>query len=301
MHVRTPVRKVGFAAVLSDGSLSTNHTTRLRLATLDRVLEIAHKNLDDLEAILQMLEPGPLRLFRLGSSLVPFASHEEAALNWLASLAPRLSEVGRRYEPLGFRFSMHPGQYITLSTPSEEVLRRSIAELEYSTDVLDAMGLDGDHKVVLHGGGLYGDRAATTDRLIRAVEALPERIRARLVLENDERFYNLEEILAIAERSGVPVVFDIHHHKINPSPAPLEELLPRVARTWKGVPKVHISSQRPDAKVGAHADDIFRDDLDALCSVLPFEADLMVEAKAKEVAAMQVWEWLAERRPAPPI
>ena len=286
------IRNVGFAAVTGDGRFSTNHTTRLRFADMNRVLEIANRNLDDLEAILSLMEPLPLRLFRLGSSLVPFASHLDLRHAWQPPLAPRLGRIGLKYQALGFRFSMHPGQYITLATPDEDVLQRSRSELAYATETLDLMGLDRSHKVVLHGGSLYGDRTSTTERLIDRVGHLASNVRSRLVLENDERYFNLEEILDVAERSGVPVVFDIHHHNLNPSPTPLDVLLPRVSATWDSRPKMHISSQREGARPGAHADYIRREDVEALCRILPFEVDLMVEAKAKELAAIQVAEWL---------
>ena len=186
---------------------------------------------------------------------------------------------------------MHPGQYTILNSPNPAVVASAIAELHYATNVLDLMGLDHSHKVVIHGGGIYGDRIASTDRLKIELERLPLNIKRRLVLENDERLFNLEQILVVAESTGFPVVFDLHHFQINPSDN-IGALLNRVARTWDSRPKVHLSSQRPGARIGSHDDFLREEDLAELCRVLPFEADLMVEAKAKELAAMRAWKFL---------
>lgn len=292
--ISRPICRLGFACVLSDGSLSTNHTFRLAALSEARLAEAANLNLDDLEKILFLMSQGPLRLLRLGGSMVPFASHEAMTFDWRPFVAGRLRAIGDRYVKLGFRFSSHPGQYTILNSPDRTVVQRAIAELQYSSDLLDLMSLNGDHKVVIHGGGIYNDREASTRRLIEELVALPDGIRNRLVLENDERLFNLSQILGVAEASGLPVVFDLHHHQINPGTEPLEELLPRVRATWNCRPKIHMSSQKPNARIGAHDDLLHEDDLRTLCDILPFETDVMVESKAKEVAAMKAYEWLKD-------
>lgn len=281
--------------MLSDGSLSTNHTFRLANLSPGKLAEAAHQNIDDLERILALMEEGPLRLLRLGGSMIPFASHEGLEFDWRPLVAGRLAEIGPKYAAKGFRFSSHPGQYTILNSPDERVVHRATAELAYATELLDLMGLDGSHKVVIHGGGIYGDRENATRRLIDAVQRLSPAIRNRLVLENDERLFSLEEILGAAEESGVPVVFDLHHHQINPGKGDLNEMLTRVGKTWNGVPKIHMSSQKPNSRVGAHDDLLHAEDLEAMVQAIPFETDIMVEAKGKEVAALAAWRWLRDR------
>jgi UV DNA damage endonuclease len=286
------VRRLGFACVLSDGSLSTNHTFRLASLTPTRLAETALQNLEDLERIVLSLIPTPLRLFRLGSSTIPFASHEALPFDWRPLVAGRLAALGARYAPMGFRFSCHPGQYTILNSPDPRVVERAEAEIQYAVDLLDLMGLNSEHKVVIHGGGIYGDRRASTERLIAKLETIPDGWRRRLILENDERLFNLEEILEVGERAGLPICFDLHHHQINPGTQPLDALLPRVRATWDTIPKTHMSSQKPGAKVGAHDDLLHESDLAELLRILPFETDVMVESKAKEQAAMHAWQWL---------
>ncbi len=290
-----PIHRIGFACVLSDGSLSTNHTFRLANATEARMAETAHQNLDDLERMLFLMERGPLRMLRLGGSTIPLASHSAIKFDWKPLVAGRLREIGERYAARGFRFSNHPGQYTILSTDDPTILRNAIAELDYSATLLDLMGLDHEHKVIIHGGATYGDRITATDRLIRQLNGLPAHIRRRLVLENDERAFDLGQILAVSEATGLPVVFDLHHHQINPAEEDLAGLLKRVRTVWHCRPKVHMSSQKPGARPGAHDILVHPEDLQTLCDLLPWEADVMVESKGKEVAAGEAWRWLREQ------
>ncbi len=251
--------------------------------------------MDDLERMLVVMSEGPLRLLRLGGSMVPLASHESLDFDWRPLVAGRLATIGRTFVPRGFRFSSHPGQYTILNATDPGIVQRALNELQYACDLLDLMELDASHKVVIHGGGIYGDRESATRRLVEALLKLPESVCRRVVLENDERLFNLEQILWAAERGGVPVVFDLHHHQINPGEGELEEMLCRVKATWGGIrPKIHMSSQKPNARIGAH-DDLLHDvDLETMVRVLPFETDVMVESKGKEIAALHAHAWLRE-------
>lgn len=289
----SPFARVGFACVTYQLGLSTNRTFRLRNLSPERMAQTTGQNLDDLEAILEWMEPRGRRMFRIGSSLVPFASHEQATWDWTECCAERLAAIGSKYAPRGFRFSLHPGQFTLLGSPEAGVAERSLAEFRYACRVLDLMGMGDEHKVVLHAGGVYGDRAASVARLVAAIAKLPAEQRARLVLENDEGQYHLGDIVAICETTGASAVFDLHHHELHPVEN-VERWLPRAAATWTSRPKVHLSSQMPGSRAGTHDVMIRREDFDSLAALLPFEADLMLEAKGKEQAALEVLTWRNE-------
>jgi UV DNA damage endonuclease len=281
------IQRVGFACVMSSQKLSTSHTFRLANLAPEKLQQTVNRNIADIRAILRWMEPRGLRLFRIGSSFVPFASHPALDWDWEPTCAEALSLIGREYEPKGFRFSLHPGQYNVLNSPRPGVVERTLAEVDYSCRLLELMGLDSAHKVVLHGGSIYGDRKGSTARLLEVLGKLPVRIRNRMVLENDERFFSFQEIVTICELSGLPPVFDLHHHLLNPSPQ-IRHWLRRGEKLWHSRPKVHISSTAPGLRPGAHDLFVRSEDLHLLLELLPFDADLMVEAKAKEEAALEV-------------
>ncbi len=277
-------------------SWTTNRTFRLANLSFERLQKAVHENLDDMERILRWMQRHErMRLFRIGSSLIPFASHENFRFDWQSMFGERLRAIGKTFLPLGFRFSLHPGQYTVLNAPDPRIRRRAVAEVIYSCQVLGALGADKSHKVVVHAGGAYGDKVASLRRLVETVRCLPAEHRGRLVLENDERSFNFADIVAVCEEIGIPPVFDWHHHQLNPTPN-IQAWLHRAKALWDSFPKVHISSQKPNAVDGAHDLMVRAKDLRQLLDTVPFPFDLMVEAKAKEVAALRVIRWLQKNR-----
>lgn len=136
------------------------------------------------------------------------------------------------------RLSMHPGQYTLLNAINEDVLQRSIADLRYHCDILNLMELDDTSKLILHIGGIYGDKMAAIQRFIFVFHHLDEDIKQRLIIENDDRYYTLEDVLYISDKIQIPVIFDNLHHEILPSFPDLNlyQTLLLVQKSWK--PKV---------------------------------------------------------------
>lgn len=279
----------GYACISELSGLTTSHTCRLHAATPERLRALITQNLNDLESILRHNVENGWQLFRIGSGVIPFASHPVNQLPWWDEFAPRLRALGRFAQANGLRLSMHPGQYTVLSSPDERIRAASRAELEYAARFLDCLGVDTSNKVVLHVGGAYGDKLAAVGRFSGEVARLPRNVRARLVIENDERTYNAAEVLAIARGNGLPQVFDNLHHEANPAPARLNELLPQIFATWHaqdGKPKVHFSSQARGARAGKHAEYVDPTEFVRWMSLWKRagEFDVMLEAKGKDRA-----------------
>lgn len=281
------IKRVGFPCTSFALELSTNHSFKLPSLNEARLRETVERNLADLDALLEWMAPHDLRFFRLGSSFVPFASHEAMVWDWEAMVGPGLEHIATKHAAAEFRFTVHPGQYTLLNSDKPDVVSRAVAELDYSARLLDFLGPSRENTITLHIGCVCGDREASVERLLRAVDDLPDRIRRRLTFENDEHHYAFDEVLRVSEATGVPAVFDVFHHTIKPCERVVDRLV-RAAKVWTVRPETHLSSQRPGAKVGAHADLIDPADAARLVELLPFDADVMVEAKGKEAAALGV-------------
>jgi UV DNA damage endonuclease len=188
---------------------------------------------------------------------------------------------------------MHPGQYTVLNSPEARVVEAARAELLYHARFMDALGLSSASKIVIHLGGVYGDKPAALARLASAWKALPGEVRARLALENDERLFSVYDALDAGESLGAPVVFDRFHHRVHGDPAwtPIPALLKRACRTWRradGRPKVHFSSQEPGARPGTHDVSIRADEFrEFLVESSGLALDVMIEARGKEDAARE--------------
>jgi UV DNA damage endonuclease len=307
--------KLGFAVkVLGDGGLPSHDARRWQSGPHLRV------SLQHLERILEYCDRNDIRMYRMATGLAPYASHPDLPQfrDQPRECAAELERVGRRARELGIRLSTHPGQYTVLNSEDERTRRLAIEELEVQAEVLDGMGLGPEAVVVLHVGGSAGGVDAGLDRFERGFASLSDAARARLVVENDDRRFALCDVLRLSARIGRPVVWDAHHHHCHdPARIPDSEALRLALATWpEGVtPKVHYSSPKTAVEerrkqVGrrverslalpqlrAHADliDPIAFELFLRETAGDHELDVMLEAKAKDLALLRLREQLAAR------
>ncbi|RAQ97551.1 UV DNA damage repair endonuclease UvsE [Thermogemmatispora tikiterensis] len=283
--------RLGYACV----NLSLGGKMRsLRLATLrERGLAylqaLVDENLALLVAILRWNLAQGISVFRISSDLVPLGSHPEVALEQIRFDPARVAEVRQLARAGRMRLSMHPGQY-TLISADGPVWKSSYRDLCYHAEVMERLGLEGD--IILHGGGVYGDRAATLRRILTHIDELPESVRRRLRLENDERCWSVSQLLPICEASGLPLVVDNLHHTLNGgAETPLERLpWERILTTWGRLrPKLHYAEQDPGKRPGAHSEYINADRFRAFLTAVPWsDYDVMLECKAKDLALLRL-------------
>jgi UV DNA damage endonuclease len=266
---------------------STNRTLRLAsLADAEKVRALVWENLLGLETILHWNARRGVHLFRMGQSLIPFASHPAFPYDWESEHGDDLRALGELARSLDLRLSMHPGQFIQPGSPRPEVSERSLLELRSVARLLDLVG-SANSVVVLHMGGSYGERSAAASRFVETMRHETGVLRY-LALENDERVWTVREIAETARALDVPVITDAFHHALNPGGLTLREALNLSLPTWEakpGHPKLHLSSQDPAKQPGAHARLLDPRDWQALLAALDGRgADVMVEAKGKELA-----------------
>jgi UV DNA damage endonuclease len=270
---------------------STNRTLRLaNLGDAEKVRTLVWENLLGLETILRWNAEHGIELFRMGQSLIPFASHPAFPYDWKDEHGDDLRGIGQLARSLGIRLSMHPGQFIQPGSPRPGVSERSLTELRYVARVFDLIDSP-DSVIVLHMGGAYGDRTASTARFVKTMLSETGVLRY-LALENDERVWPVADIVQTARSLGVPAITDAFHHGLNPGSLTLKEALDLSLPTWEvrgARPKVHLSSQDPEKQAGAHAYGVDLEDWYALLAALDGrDADVMVEAKGKEQALMSL-------------
>lgn len=307
--------RLGFAVkVLAGGGLPSHDARRWQSGPHLSV------SLDRLEAILDYCAAQEIGFYRMVSSFVPYATHPGLPQfhSQVEACAERLEAVGERVSRQGIRLTSHPSQYVVLNSEEPRVVGAAIRDLELHAQLFDALGLGADSVVVLHVGSAAGGARAGLDRFLAGVERLSERARSRLVVENDDRVFGLTDVLEVSGAAGVPVVWDIlHHHCHDPAGIPDRDALDLALATWPAgvMPKIHYSSPKTaveerSKKVGrrverslvlpqlrAHADLIdpigFEHFLRETASGHGF--DVMLEAKAKDLALLRLRDQLAER------
>ena len=284
---------IGYACQIAGRPDLKITSCRLKNATDARLRGIITSNLSALEKMIEYNITRGIRLFRISSDIIPFATHPINTIDWQTDYRNDFSRIGKKIKKTGMRVSMHPGQYCVLNSPDTCVVRNAISELNYHAAFLDALGVDGQHKIILHVGGVYGDKSAAIQRFTDHYDRLCDGVKRRLVIENDERSYHVCNVLDIARELHIPCVFDNLHHAIN---APrmqktTAEWIKKCGATWTeadGPQKIHYSEQAMGKKMGAHSDTIDHRQFCSLVKQLYSDRiDVMIEVKDKNISALK--------------
>ncbi|MCG6918165.1 MAG: UV DNA damage repair endonuclease UvsE [Deltaproteobacteria bacterium] len=288
--------KIGYPCINRGIGCSTNSTFRLASYSEERLIQKVENNLNCLFKILQYNVQNSFYFFRISSDLVPFASHPVCTFDWAGHFREDLRKIGEFIREHNIRISMHPDQFVIINALKKDVVERSVKELEYHCTVLDKMGLDRSAKIQIHLGGVYGDKVSAMDRFIASYNSLSTPLKSRLVIENDDRSYSLEDCLAVHHKIGIPIIFDVFHHQCLNNGETLRQALELSGNTWTkadGIPMVDYSSQQRGQRSGSHAKtlnpEMFKKFLHE-ASGLDF--DLMLEIKDKETSALKALEIL---------
>ena len=282
--------RLGYVANCLSIGMTASHTTRLANATPRKLEELIAWNLAELEQILLFNEAHGIEVFRIGSSLVPFASHPINSLKWWEIFGRDFHQIGKIALRSNQRLSLHPSPAgASLSSARPEVRVNATKELLYGVRVLDLLGQDANGRVVVHVGGAAPDRVTARLAAHRYLESAHPDVLRRIVIEHDDYVWSAREVLEIATTHGLPFLADNLHNFVLPSapPMPLTELLRESTRTWHELglrPQFHLASQAKGDRRGAHSKRIAPADASSMIHALPAPADLMLEAKEKDLA-----------------
>lgn len=283
--------KIGYHVTNLGLGVTSAHTFKLANLSEEQFFKTAQENIDALEKTLQWNAHNDLLFYRISSGLIPFGSHPSMTFDWQSKFKKAFQRIGHYIQEHNFRISMHPGQFVVLNSPSENVYRNSVKELEYHHDVLALLGLDVSHKIQFHLGGLYGDWEASSQVFAERYTTLPQPLRDRLVIENDERMASVQDLMKLHSKCGIPILFDTLHHQVKNEGETVLAGLKQAVTTWSekdGTPMVDYSNQHPYKKVGAHADTLDVERFRSFTrSIKTQDIDIMFEIKNKEASALQ--------------
>lgn len=301
----TPLYRLGFPVKVIGAPLPSHDSRRWQNQPHLSV------SLAYLRDILTYLHRHEIRFYRLAGQLAPYLTHP--ALPWfhrqIEECQTELAAVGDLARQYGIRLTLHLAHFIQLNSPDPRRIERSHQELQAAGQLLDAMGLGPEAVIVVHVGGIYDDLLRSRERFAQTWESLDPTVQARLAVENDDRRYSLVDLLWLHRRTGIRIVFDVLHHRcLNPSGHPLINALALALATWPAdqQPKIHVSSPRTALRQlyrngqrylqmplpNQHSD--FIDPFQVIdllraaraANLRPF--DLMLEAKAKELALLRL-------------
>lgn len=281
--------RIGYACLTRGIPYTDIKGTVQKNATEARLRELIAHNLASLDRMLDYNRDSGIHMLRISSDIIPFGSSPVNTLQWEEEFEEELAALGRKITAYDIRVSMHPGQYTVLNSPRIEVVDRAILDLEYHVRFLGALGTDATNKIILHVGGVYGDKQSAMDVFSENWKKLQDSIKSRLVIENDDRSYTIEDVLELGTKNGIPVVFDNLHHQVNGNGESDLSWIKEASKTWKqkdGVQKIHYSQQDSNKNPGAHSGTI---DVAGFLKYIEensgIDFDIMLEVKDKNLSA----------------
>lgn len=284
--------KIGYACTPLLINFKTTRKFILKSFSKDLFLSTTKENILDLKKVLDYNLKNDILLFRISSDIIPFGSHEILTIPWFDIFKEELLDIGDFIKKNNLRVSMHPGQYTVLNSPDEKIVEKAIKDLEYHCKFLDSLEVDFSHKIILHVGGVYKDKTSALNRFYENFKKLSPSLKNRLIIENDEKNFNIDDVLSLAHKCKIPIVYDNLHEKcFKNTPPNSKEIMKAVFLTWKekdGIPKVHFSQQAPNKKIGSHSSYLFSEDfLNYLDETSPYDFDIMIELKDKDISALK--------------
>lgn len=262
---------------------------------LKYVSELALKNTSDLIRIIKFNAENSIKMYRISSDMFPWMSEYEIDdLPDIKEILNNLEEAGRIAKQAGQRLSFHPSHFCVIASLNPEVVVKSVKELRQHAEIMDKMGLERSHKypINIHINTTKPSKEESAERFIEEYNKLPDTVKSRLVLENDDKksqFTPTDLYTLIYKRIGVPITYDYLHHKCNPDELSEKEALELCISTWpKNIPALtHFSDSRKlfedsSVKDVAHSDWIWSK-IETYGKVF----DIELEVKMKDLALLK--------------
>lgn len=258
-----------------------------------KLLEITKNNLDSLYEIIKYNVKNNFHFYRLTSKLVPLATHDKIDFDYITPLLDEYKKIGKLINDNNIRVDTHPDQYAVLNSMDSKIVKNTVEILEYHYKIMDAIGIK-DKIIILHVGSSACGKKASITRFINNFNKLPDHIKKCIAVENDDKVYNIKDVLELCHKINIPMVLDYHHFICNNEKEDINDYLKEIIDTWDGkLPKMHFSSPKSKLKkeFRSHSDYINKECFIKFINILKKQdkdIDIMLEAKAKDDAVSRL-------------
>lgn len=294
--------RLGYVAIaLNLGKLTSSSTLTysryLKLnekEKLEKLKKVTYSNLDALEKILKYNIENNIHFYRITSNLIPLATHPNVLWDYKKYFKKDFTYIGEIIKDNNMRVDLHPDQFNVINSVKEDVVKSTLLNLNTAVDIFELINYD-EGKLVIHVGSAQGGKEESIKRFIDNFNTFPDRIKKRIILENDDKIFTAKDVLNICKILKIPMVLDIHHHNCNNEKEDIEDLIEDIFQTWsdeKLPPKMHFSTPREFENDKKHSDFIncvdFINFLDKIKNKVNIDFDIMIEAKKKDQALFEL-------------
>jgi len=287
--------RLGYACVpvtineTSSHLLTYTNYKKLGSKANEKLNNVIRSNFESLEKILKYNIRNDITFFRMTSELIPLVSHPLVQYDFINQYKTYYKKIGNIINENNLRVDIHPSAYTVLNSVNEDVVTSTINILEFYQKMYESMGIES--KIVLHVGSKVGGKRLGMKRFIDNFNKLNKDLQKLIVVENDDKSYNIRNVLSLCEKLNIPMVLDYHHFKVNKNNEKIEDYIERIFNTWSDIPKIHFSSAKDKKNKRSHNDYINVDDFIDFIERIKFtkrDFDVMIEAKKKDDALFRL-------------
>lgn len=274
--------RLGYACIcnsINDHLHTITYTNYLKDKT--KIYDIIKQNFNVLKKIITYNNKNNIHFYRLSSNFIPCASIIN--YDYQTIFKKEFKEISKL---INGRFNMHLSEYCILNSTNKEVVKRSIDEIKYHYKLLKNFKIE--PTLVIHIGSKSFGKENSITRFINNFNKLPNYLKKSLIIENDDKVFNVEDTLKLCQKINRPMVLDVHHHYCNKSSKELSYYLNDIFKTWNTTPKIHFSSPKNKKDFRAHNDYINSDDFIDFIKLINQDIDIMLETKAKDDALFRL-------------
>lgn len=290
--------KLGYVSISKALDVTTSHTISYTnyLKEKDKkqkLDEIIKMNLEALDKIIDYNIKNNIHFYRLTSNLIPLATMKDVKFDYITNYKDLYNKIGNKINKYKMRIDMHQDQFTVLNSTKKEVLKNTFEILKYHYNILDALNIKNKNLILHVGSNVFGKEPSLT-RFINNFNKLPQNIKNCIIVENDDKIFNIKDTLYLCQKINRPMVLDYHHHICNSDNLNIDDYYNQIFSTWTDInPKIHFSSPKNKTKkdMRSHHDYINpKDFISFLESIkhLNFNIDIMLEAKAKDDALFKL-------------
>ncbi len=278
--------RLGYVAISTaiDVTSSSPYTYSeyLNKRNIDKLDDVIKSNLLGLEEILKYNVKNNIHFYRMSSKIIPLATKDDVKFNYTTKYKKYYNRISKIINDNNLRVDFHPDQFCVLNSTNKDVVKNSIDILNYHYKLLNMMKIK-DKVLILHVGSNVLGKDNSIKRFVNNFNKLPDYLKKCIVIENDDKVFNVNDTLKISDMINVPIVLDYHHYKCNKSDIDIE----RIFKTWNIKPKLHFSSPKNKKDFRSHGDYINSNDFIEFIEFIRkynTDVDIMLEAKMKDEA-----------------
>lgn len=287
--------RLGYVAISNcigvTSSSPFTYSEYLKVGNVDKLDNVIISNLEALENIIDYNIRNNIHFYRMSSKIIPLATKDDVPFDYIDKYKDYYKEIGKKINDSGMRVDFHPDQFCVLNSVKSDVVHNSIEIINYHYNILEALGIK-NKILVLHVGSSTLGKDNSIRRFINCYNKLPSHLKKCMAIENDDKIFNVSDVLTISKITGIPVVLDYHHHLCNKSDFSFED----VFNSWGNMTiKMHFSSPRNKKDYRSHNDYINGDDFISFIEMIKnydIDVDIMIEAKCKDDSLFRLIRYL---------